>query len=149
MGAGSISNWMNNLKNVFPFINLIYGDITDFFTCINATKNQDIVFHLAALISVAYSTKNPKLCYKVNIQGTKNLLQSCKKNKVQTFIFSSSAAVYGNRSTPCIESDKPNPESPYAKSKLESEKLCYQYYKEYGINTASYLEKVLLIYSIR
>ena len=138
---------INNLKNVFPQINLIYGDIINSFTALNATKRQDIVFHLAALISVAYSTEHPQTCYKINIDGTHNILEGCKKNGVGTFIFSSSAAVYGNRDTTCHdtachdtackETDTPNPQSPYATSKFESENLCKQYAIEHNINTAS------------
>ncbi|MBD3273255.1 NAD-dependent epimerase/dehydratase family protein [Candidatus Dependentiae bacterium] len=125
-----------NLKNILSKINIICGDITNSFSCNKITKNKDIIFHLAAFVSVADSIKNPNLCYKINIGGTKNLLNACKKNKVSKFIFSSSASVYGNRKDKCSEKDKPNPQSPYAKSKLEGEKLCKKYYKELGIQTA-------------
>ena len=133
MHSGNI----NNLKNVFSHINLIYGDVTDPFTAQSATKQQDIVFHLAALISVAYSTQHPEICYKINVGGTQNVLEGCRKNNVATFVFSSSAAVYGNKTEICKETDEPNPLSPYAISKLKSEQLCKQYAQEHGINTVS------------
>lgn len=126
---------INNLKNVFPYINILYGDVTNTFTCANATTNKEIVFHLAALVSVDYSIKNPSLCYAINIKGTRNLLEACKKNNVKAFIFSSSAAVYGNKNSSCKETDTPNPQSPYAISKLESEKLCKEYSEKYLIST--------------
>ena len=128
---------INNLKNVFSHINLIYGNVINPFTCFNATKDVQIVFHLAALVSVSNSTKNPKLCKKINVIGTKNLLEGCIKNNVKTFILSSSAAVYGNRNEICVETDNTNPLSPYAQSKLDSEKLCIQSHKNYGLNTAA------------
>lgn len=133
LSTGNIAN----LKNVLPFINLMYGDVTNKFTCLNATKHQEVVFHLAALISVEYSTKHPKTCHKINVEGTKHILEGCKKNKVKTCVLSSSAAVYGNRSDQCKETDTPNPESPYAQSKLDAEKLCKAYANEHGINTVS------------
>jgi UDP-glucose 4-epimerase len=126
---------INNVKNVLPFISLIYGDITNKFTCFNATKNQQIVFHLAALVSVAYSTQYPDICHKINVEGTKNILEGCKKNNVETFVFSSSAAVYGNRNNKCKETDTPNPTSPYAESKLIGEQLSKKYANQYNINT--------------
>lgn len=125
-----------NLKNILYKINIIYGDITNKFTCKKVTRNKDIVFHLAAMASVAKSIQTPNICYKINTQGTKNLLDGCKKNNVSKFIFSSSSAVYGNRTDKCTETDTPNPNSPYAKSKLEGEKLCKEYYTEFNIQTA-------------
>ncbi|MBD3231939.1 NAD-dependent epimerase/dehydratase family protein [Candidatus Dependentiae bacterium] len=127
---------LKNLSSILPYINIIYGDITNHFTTIKASKNQNIIFHLAALTSVAESIQNPSLCKKINIEGTKNILEGCKKNNVVTCIFSSSSAVYGNKNEQCKESDSTNPLSPYAQSKLESEKLCQNYSKEYGINIA-------------
>jgi len=127
---------INNLRPIFSQINIIYGDITNPFTCFKATRNKEIVFHLAALVSVPCSIQNPQICYKINEEGTKNLLESCRKNEVKTFIFSSSAAVYGNKNSECCEIDKPNPESAYAKSKAEGEKLCKSYAQEHGIKTA-------------
>lgn len=124
-----------NLKNILNKINIIYGDITNKFTCIKVTKNKDIVFHLAAMTSVTQSIKTPNICYKINTQGTKNLLDGCKKNSVPKFIFSSSSSVYGDRTDKCIEIDIPNPKSPYAKSKLDGEKLCKEYL-EFNIQTA-------------
>lgn len=126
---------LNNLYKVISQINLLYGDITNSFTCRKATSNKDIVFHLAALTSVTYSIQNPKICKKINIIGTQNLLDGCKFNEIKKFIFSSSAAVYGNKNDKCSENDIPKPESPYAQSKLESEKICKQYSNEHKIQT--------------
>ncbi|MFH1461583.1 MAG: NAD-dependent epimerase/dehydratase family protein [bacterium] len=126
---------LTNLKSILPQINIIYGDITNNFTCKKITKNKDMVFHLAAMTSVSQSVKTPDICYQINVQGTKNLLESCKKNKVSKFIFSSSASVYGNRTNKCKETDTLNPQSPYAKSKVEGELLCKEY-SNYEIQTA-------------
>ena len=126
---------LKNLKPYFGLINLIYGDVRSEYTCIKATKKQDIVFHTAALVSVPESIQNPFLCDQINIVGTQNLLDGCKENNVKNFVFSSSAAVYGQRNDICKESDEPNPQSPYAKSKLIGEKLCKEYSQDYGINT--------------
>ncbi len=127
---------LNNLKDVINRINIIYADVTNIFSCKKAVAKKDIVFHLAALTSVNQSIQNPNLYYKVNTQGTKNLLEACRlcKNKIK-FIFSSSASVYGTKNTLCSEDDTPNPQSPYAKSKLDSEFLCKKYNQKYNLNT--------------
>jgi UDP-glucose 4-epimerase len=132
---------LENLENCKKKINFIANDITSFKTCLKATKKQDIVFHTAAFVSVPESVKHPELCEKINVEGTFNLLEAYKTNKFfsktnHCFIFSSSAAVYGNKSYACNENDKPNPQSPYAQSKLAGEKLCTEYFENYGIQTA-------------
>lgn len=127
---------LTNLKSVAPIITLLYADIRSAYSCLKATHQQDIVFHTAAFTSVPESIKNADLCYKVNIEGTENLLEGCKKNNVKTFILSSSSAVYGSKSGICSESDFPSPESPYAISKHEAEILCQKYTVAHGLCTA-------------
>lgn len=132
LSTGSI----NNIACA-PHIRFIAGDITSLKSCIKATKKQSIVFHTAAFVSVPESVKHPELCKKINVDGTCNILEASRINKITTLIFSSSAAVYGERQDCCTEQDKPNPQSPYAQSKLDGEKFCKQYAQEHSINTAS------------
>ncbi|MFH0898728.1 MAG: NAD-dependent epimerase/dehydratase family protein [bacterium] len=127
---------LNNLSPIITQINVLYADITSPYSCIKATTNKDIVFHLAAFISVPGSIENPDFCHKVNVEGTKNILQACVENKTQTLVLSSSAAVYGDKEDPCTENDLPNPTSPYGKSKVEGEKLCKEYAQTSALATA-------------
>ncbi len=127
---------LNNLKSVVHAINLLYADVRAAYSCIKATARQDVVFHLASFISVPESIKHPEVCYSVNVQGTNNMLDSCQKNNVQTFIFSSSSAVYGQKQDACSETDKLDPLSPYAESKLAGEAACKKYAQEYAMSTA-------------
>ncbi|MFH1831884.1 MAG: NAD-dependent epimerase/dehydratase family protein [bacterium] len=130
--AGNLSN----LSSVFTYINLQYADITSAYSCLQAAKNKDIVFHLAAFTSVPGSIANPDLCTKINVLGTKNILEACKDRGVKTFIYSSSAAVYGNKTEDCTETDPTNPQSPYASSKVLGEKLCKEYSDAMIVSTA-------------
>jgi len=130
------SGSLDNLKDFCKEFTLFASDITSFKACMKATKKQSIVFHTAAFVSVPESVKNPALCEKINVEGTQNLLEACRANGVEKFVFSSSAAVYGERKDRCKEADTPNPQSPYANSKLAGEKLCKQYSEEHGIETA-------------
>jgi len=81
------------------------------------------IIHFAGLISVEESTREPELYNDVNVNGSKNLFSTAIKNGVKNFIFSSTAAVYGNPEIVPIPEDHPkNPTSPYGKSKLETER---------------------------
>ena len=62
---------------------------------LNAIKDKDVVIHLAAKISVSESIKNPLETFRVNVDGTRNILLACKNNHVKKLIVASSAAVYG------------------------------------------------------
>ncbi|MFA6526899.1 MAG: NAD-dependent epimerase/dehydratase family protein [Candidatus Babeliales bacterium] len=127
---------LNNLRNVLTNVTIFYADICSQHSLAKAIARQDIVFHMAALTSVQESVDNPGLCKKINVTGTHLLLKECVRNDVKRFVFASSCAVYGSRSTPCCEDDTPRPESPYAVSKLEGEKLCAEYAEEYLLPTS-------------
>jgi UDP-glucose 4-epimerase len=126
---------LDNLSAVLPHITFIKGSITDKTVCLEATRGISTVFHLAAFISVPDSLEHPLECYTVNVEGTLNLLEACRCNSVERFIFSSSAAVYGSRACVCSEETPPHPESPYGTSKLIGEFLCQQYARNYGLQT--------------
>jgi UDP-glucose 4-epimerase len=130
------SGRLSNLQNVLTKITLLYADIRSAESTFKATLHKDIVFHLASFVSVPESIKNPELCIATNTQGTRNLLESCKKNDVNNLIFSSSSAVYGDKNGQCKEDDTVQPKSPYAQSKLDGEALCKEFAVKHGINTA-------------
>ena len=67
------------------FVDDIIGDLNNYSSLVNATKNIDIVIHLAAVIK-----GNKKILNKVNVLGTKNLIKACEENKVKKIIFMSS-----------------------------------------------------------
>ena len=102
----------NNLK-------IIEGDIRKINDVLNSIKNQEIVIHLAAKISVEESIKNPKETFDVNVSGTKNIINACEKSNIKKLIVASSAAVYGENlsNIKLKETSKTNPISPYGESK--------------------------------
>ena len=95
--------------------------------------NIDYIFHFAAFTSVEKSLQNPKKFLSNNIKSTKNLLDLTIKHKVKHFIFSSSAAVYGNIkfNNNINENVKPRPINPYGLSKLICEKKIAKIAKKY------------------
>ena len=121
-------NFSNSEENSMGYfikngVKVINGDIRKFEEILKETENQDILIHLAAKISVSESILNPSETFEVNVDGTKNVLEACKKNNVKKIIIASSAAVYGEGSSgmKLRESTKTNPISPYGKSKLKME----------------------------
>lgn len=112
----------------------IQGDIKDIvaLTALFSQNQIDAVMHFAGYISVEESTKNPEVYFQNNIVGSQNLFNTAIAHGVKKFIFSSSAAVYGNPTIIPIPEDHPkNPTSPYGQNKLDAEKiladLCMQY----------------------
>jgi UDP-glucose 4-epimerase len=136
--ANSKIEVLDNIKQICQnqnCINLIYFDYD-----INNLENMDYVFsqyniqniiHFAAFKSVAESIQNPLMYYTNNINTTLNLLTLCKKYKVDKFIFSSSATVYGNQVSPLSETSKigNNITNPYGQTKYFIEKILEDFYK--------------------
>lgn len=131
LSTGSLAN----LEAVKDSITFIHGDITDAELCLTVTKQQAVIFHLAAFISVPDSLRQPDACHNINVNGTLILLEACRKNSVHRFIFASSAAVYGNYEGICFEDLTCIPTSPYGLSKLISEHYCRLYSHCFGIKT--------------
>ena len=104
----------------------IQGDIKDT-VALDALFGQnqiDAVMHFAGYISVEESTKNPEVYFQNNTVGSQNLFSTAIAHGVKKFIFSSSAAVYGNPTIIPIPEDHPkNPTSPYGQNKLDAEKI--------------------------
>ena len=91
------------------------------------TEGIDGVFHQAALASVQDSFLKPEEYNDVNVNGTENILKIAKKNNFKV-VYASSSSVYGNpEKIPIKESDRKNPINPYAKTKLEKERLAKKY----------------------
>ena len=124
----SQEQWKN-----FTFIE---GDITNYSTCIDITKNIDIVLHQAALGSVPRSIDNPINSNASNVSGFLNMLTASKDNGVKRFVFASSSSVYGDsEELPKVESRIGSLLSPYAVTKYVNELYMGVFYKCYGFES--------------
>ena len=124
LSTGKLANINSDLigSNCVEFVK---GDIRNTAVVKDCVASVDVVFHLAAQISVAFSIHNPEFNNEVNIKGTQTLLKASEKEGVSKFLFVSSAAVYGEPNyLPVDENHPTNPISPYAESKLAGEKEC-------------------------
>ncbi|MGA3265249.1 MAG: NAD-dependent epimerase/dehydratase family protein [Verrucomicrobiota bacterium] len=102
-----------------------------------AMKDVDVVFHLAAMVSVPESIRQPAVCHEINAAGTLVVLEEAARAKARKLLFSSSAAVYGDQpGLPKLETMPPHPISPYAITKLDGEFYCDWFTREGRLPTA-------------
>jgi len=114
---------------------LLKADILDYTALSSAMRNVDVVFHEAAQPGIRYSIQNPKKVHEVNVTGTLNVLKAALANQVKKVIYASSSSVYGSpKYLPFDEKHPTNPNSPYAESKLATEKRCLVFHEAYGLN---------------
>lgn len=124
-------------ENKENHIDFIQSDLSNFSLIegIIKAKRFDAVIHFAASIVVPESVKNPIKYYTNNTVNTTNLIKLCIENNVNKFIFSSTAAVYGEpEEIPVKETTPTNPINPYGMSKLMSETIlkdCGLAYKDF------------------
>jgi UDP-glucose 4-epimerase len=112
--------------------------ITDQDSLIPLFEGVDLVFHMAAMVSVPESLKDPYEYVKINTLGTLNVLEASRRNGAKRVVFASSAAVYGdNPEVPKVETMVPEPKSPYAVTKLDGEYFMRIYADQWGLKTAS------------
>jgi len=127
-------------KAVLPEAQFILADICNARTLddVFSQFKIDAVTHMAAETVVEYSVTDPKRYFQNNIIGGLNLLDAMVKHDVHRFIFSSSAAVYGEPQTIPIEEDHPpNPNNAYGESKFIFERILDWYRRAYGIRAIS------------
>jgi UDP-glucose 4-epimerase len=129
---------LEHLDAVRENIQLVEGDLVDSEVVADAVKSVEVVFHLAAVASVARSIDDPQSTVACNITGTLNLLLAARDAGCRRVIFASSSAVYGDAAEiPVTEDTRPNPLSPYAISKLTGEQLCSVFTRVYGLETVA------------
>jgi len=109
-------------------VDFIEGSILDRPRLAAALAGVDRVFHLAALVSVPESVRDPRACAELNVTGLLNVLEAAAAAGVRKLCFASSAAVYGdNPVVPKREDMAPEPRSPYAVTKFDGECYCRQF----------------------
>ncbi|MDJ0674122.1 MAG: GDP-mannose 4,6-dehydratase [Calothrix sp. MO_167.B42] len=126
------------LGSAVKSIELIEGDIRDELTLNNAAADVEVIFHLAALVSVVESIENPFRAQEINATGTLQVLEAARKAGVGRVVQASSSAVYGNNENlPVSEMELPQPLSPYATTKLSAEYSGKLYTHLYDVETVA------------
>ena len=115
-------------------IEIISGDVTDQNLILRETKNCEIIFHLAALISIPYSYESPRTYVSTNVIGTLNILEAARTNKIKKVVITSTSEVYGSAKYIPIDENHPlNAQSPYAASKIAADQVSMSYFRSFGI----------------
>lgn len=117
---------------------LIHGDIHDSkkLDAVFKNYNIDVVMHFAAHIDVGESVRDPIKYYRNNVVGTQALLERMVSNRVKHFIFSSTAAIFGEPEyVPIDEAHSKKPINPYGHSKLMVEQMLESYDQAYGLKS--------------
>jgi NAD dependent epimerase/dehydratase len=108
---------------------IVAGDITDFDSVRSAMRDAEIVFHLAALITIPYSYHAPLSYVRTNVCGTLNVLQAARELGVKRVLHTSTSEVYGTaRYAPIDEQHPLQSQSPYSASKIGADKIAEAFY---------------------
>lgn len=119
---------------------LITGDLADQELLVNVLKKYDIqaVVHFAASIEAGESMRRPEKYFRNNLVNTLNLLEAMVQTGVDTLIFSSTCAIYGNPQwLPLTENHPQNPVNPYGETKRAMEQALHWFSQAYGLQYAA------------
>tara|TARA_B110000971_G_scaffold220559_1_gene264484 strand:- start:3259 stop:4260 length:1002 start_codon:yes stop_codon:yes gene_type:complete len=127
--------WIDSFEpNIKKNLEIISGDICDQNLVSKLVKNVDVIFHLAALISIPYSYVSPRSYISTNIMGTLNLLEASRNSNVELFVQTSTSEVYGSSQYSPIDEQHPlNAQSPYAATKIAADQLALSYYRSFDL----------------
>jgi NAD dependent epimerase/dehydratase len=119
-------------------IAVAYGNIEDAQLLERITRNQEVIFHLAALIGIPYSYTAASSYVSTNIGGTFNVLHAGGVNKVRKIVVTSSSECYGTaRYAPIDEQHPLQAQSPYAATKIAADKLAESFHLSFGLPVAT------------
>lgn len=127
----------SNLAHISPAPEFVRGSVTDPDALAKAVSGCDVVFHLAALASVAKSVEDPPASHDVCATGTLNVLDAARKSGVRRVVYAASASAYGGASDPAGQGeDTPLCAlSPYAAAKLAGEYYAEAFAATFGLET--------------
>ena len=116
-------------------VKFVKGDINNKGVIESAIKDKDVVYHLVGVGNInSISNKDYLFFKKINVEGTRNIMDACLKYKIKKIIYLSSTASMGLIKKPLVnEEDKCNPKTPYQRSKYESEQLIKEYIQKYHL----------------
>lgn len=156
-GAGFIGRWVvkrllssgydvlaydnlssGSLKNINEFLNnkrfkFVEGDILDVKKMKKVFEDVDICIHLAAQINVQKSIENPEETFRVNVIGTHNVLEECRRRDAKLVLVGTCLVYDTTQGKPISENHPVKPASPYASSKLAGEEIALSYFRAYRL----------------
>ncbi len=136
----TLDNLSNGYKNAVKYGEFIEGDIADE-ALLNRLFSENLfdgVMHFASYIQVGESVEKPSMYYRNNVSNTQVLLDAMVEHGVKCFIFSSTAATFGEPEyTPIDEAHPQKPINPYGHSKLMVEQILADFDQAYALKSVS------------
>lgn len=136
----TLDNLSSGYRDAVVFGDFVHGDISDvdLLRQLFACHSFDVVMHFASFIQVGESVREPEKYYLNNVTNTLNLLSIMKEFNVNKFVFSSTAAIFGEPKSALINEEHPQkPLNPYGRSKLMIEQILQDYGQAYNFNSVS------------
>jgi NAD dependent epimerase/dehydratase len=125
-------------EDVLSKVEVVLGDVTDPFQMDRTVEGRDVVFHLAALIGIPYSYVAPQMYVDVNVRGTINMLEACRRHRVRRFVQTSTSETYGTAQyTPIDEKHPMQGQSPYSASKIAADRMVESYARSFDLPTVT------------
>lgn len=125
----------HDVKPHRPDVKFINIDVADFSAVLESTKDCDYIFHLAAISNVNIAFQKPLATVKINIDGTANVLEAARQNKIRRVFFASTVWVYTGARGSDVNEDSPfympGAGHIYSSSKIASELICHDYWQLY------------------
>lgn len=122
---------------VHTTVELLPGDVRDPERVNGAVEGCEVVFHLAALIGIPYSYVASESYVQVNVQGTVNVANACRRHGVSRMVHTSTSETYGTALVaPIPESHPMQPQSPYSASKIGADMMALSYFHAFELPVA-------------
>ncbi len=134
----TLDNLSSGHRDAVKHGRFVHGDIADRLVLdkVFSENRFDAVMHFASFIQVGESVQDPAKYYQNNVANTLNLLNAMRAHNVQRFIFSSTAAIFGEpQYSPIDEKHPRQPINPYGRSKLMIEQALADYDHAYGLKS--------------
>ena len=127
--------WLDTIEpDVRAALDMRLGDIRDARFVEECCRGIEVVFHLAALISIPHSYQAPESFVDTNVRGTLNVLEAVRRAQCARLVHTSTSEVYGTPETiPIRESHPLRGQSPYSATKIAAEKLCEAFRCTYDV----------------
>jgi NAD dependent epimerase/dehydratase len=131
--------WIETLEDhIKKEIEVYTGDIREYDNMSRVIQGKDIVFHLAALIAIPYSYQSPAAYVRTNVEGTLNVMESCRVHGIEKVVHTSTSETYGTALYVPIDEKHPlQGQSPYSASKIGADKMVESYYRSFNLPVAT------------
>ncbi len=133
------SGWLTDLApDVFSAVEVVQGDLRDPERVVDAVRGQKIIFHLGAMISIPFSYVSPSEAVAVNVGGTLNVLNACRRENVTRLVHVSTSETYGTAQYVPIDERHPlQGQSPYSASKIGADQLVESFHRAFTLPVAT------------